>query len=93
MPELWFSNPIGNTSWWARAHKNTYGKLEKVSKTIFRTEKLLTEIINSMKELNSRREPTEPRIIKLANRDKEITQNIAQREKIFKKKLKHMEYK
>lgn len=67
--------------------------LKKYLKQFLELKNLLTEIINSMKELNSRREPTEPRIIKLANRDKEITQNIAQREKIFKKKLKHMEYK
>lgn len=35
-----------------------------------------------MKGLNSRRDSTEPRMIKLKERGKEITQNVAQREKI-----------
>lgn len=52
--------------------------LKKNLKEFLELKNLITEIINSMKELNSRRESTEPRIIKLENRGKEITQNIAQ---------------
>lgn len=66
--------------------------LKKNLKEFLELKNLITEIINSMKELKSRRESTEPRIIKIENRGREITQNIANREKNMKK-LKHMKYK
>lgn len=73
----------------ARAHKINMANLKKKLKEFLELKNSITEIINSMKELNSRRESTEPRIIKLENRGKEITQNTAQRENM-KKKLKHI---
>lgn len=65
-------------SWWARAHEKWHGKLEKKNlKEFLELKNLLTERINSTKELNSRRHQSELRIDKLEKkRDKEITQNI-----------------
>lgn len=66
-------------SWWARAHEKWHGKLEKKKnlEEFLELKILLTERINSTKELNSRRHPSELRIDKLKKkRGKEITQNI-----------------
>lgn len=61
--------------------KTNITNLKKNLKEFLELKNLITEIINSMKELKSRRESTEPRIIKIENQGKEITQNIAKRER------------
>lgn len=61
--------------------KTNITNLKKNLKEFSELKNLITEIINSMKELKSRRESTETRIIKIENQSKEITQNVAKRER------------
>lgn len=61
--------------------KTNITNLKKNLKEFLELKNLITEIINSMKELKTRRESTEPRIIKIENQGKEITQHIAKRER------------
>lgn len=72
--------------------KTNITNLKKNLKEFLELKNLITEIINSMKDLKTRRESTEPRIIKIENQGKEITQHIGKREKNMKK-LKRMKYK
>lgn len=47
----------------------------------------LKNIITEMKGLNTREDLTEPRIIKLGERSREITQNVAERERKYEREV------